>query len=33
MKKLGIDISKHQGDINLAALKDKVEFVIIRAGY
>lgn len=33
MKKLGIDISKHQGDINLSALKDKVEFVIIRAGY
>ena len=33
MKKLGIDISKHQGDINLTALKDKVEFVIIRAGY
>lgn len=33
MKKLGIDISKHQGDINLADLKDKVEFVIIRAGY
>jgi len=33
MKKLGIDISKHQGDINLASLKDKVEFVIIRAGY
>lgn len=33
MKRLGIDISKHQGDINLAALKDKVEFVIIRAGY
>ena len=33
MKKLGIDISKHQGDINLATLKDKVEFVIIRAGY
>lgn len=33
MKKLGIDISKHQGDINLADLKDKLEFVIIRAGY
>lgn len=33
MKKLGIDISKHQGDINLTTLKDKVEFVIIRAGY
>lgn len=33
MKRLGIDISKHQGDINLTALKDKVEFVIIRAGY
>ena len=33
MKKLGIDISKHQGNINLADLKDKVEFVIIRAGY
>lgn len=33
MKKLGIDISKHQGDINLSALKDKVGFIIIRAGY
>lgn len=33
MKKFGIDISRHQGDINLSALKDKVEFVIIRAGY
>lgn len=33
MKKFGIDISKHQGDINLSALKDKVGFIIIRAGY
>lgn len=33
MKKFGIDISKHQGDINLSALKDKVSFIIIRAGY
>ena len=29
MKKFGIDISKHQGDINLSALKDKVGFIII----
>lgn len=33
MEVFGIDISKHQGDINLSALKDKIEFVIIRAGY
>lgn len=33
MKKFGCDISKHQGDINLSALKDKVGFIIIRAGY
>ena len=34
MAKLGIDISKHQGDIDLAALKNNgVEFVIIRVGY
>lgn len=33
MKKFGCDISKHQGDINLSALKDKVSFIIIRAGY
>lgn len=29
----GIDISEHQGDINLSALKDQVDFIIIRAGY
>ena len=33
MKKFGIDISKHQGDINLSVLKDKVDFIILRAGY
>lgn len=33
MAKRGIDISAHQGDINLAALKDQIDFVIIRAGY
>lgn len=33
MAKLGIDISTHQGKINLAALKDKIDFVIIRVGY
>ena len=26
MAKLGIDISTHQGKINLAALKDKIDF-------
>ena len=29
----GIDISEHQGHINLEALKDQIDFVIIRAGY
>lgn len=33
MVKRGIDISKHQGDINLSALKDQIDFVIIRVGY
>ena len=34
MAKLGIDISKHQGDIDLETLsKNGVEFVIIRVGY
>lgn len=33
MAKLGIDISTHQGKINLAALKDKIDFVIIRVGF
>ena len=34
MSKLGIDISAHQGDIDLATLKNNgVEFVIIRVGY
>lgn len=34
MAKLGIDISAHQGDIDLATLKNNgVEFVIIRVGY
>ena len=33
MAKRGIDISKHQGDINLSALKDQIDFVIIRVGY
>lgn len=33
MVKRGIDISKHQGDINLEALKDQIDFVIIRVGY
>lgn len=34
MAKLGIDISAHQGNIDLAALKNNgVEFVIIRVGY
>lgn len=32
--KLGIDISAHQGNINLEALKNNgVDFVIIRVGY
>ena len=33
MAKLGIDISTHQGNINLAAIKDKIDFVIIRVGF
>ena len=33
MAKRGIDISAHQGNINLAALKNQIDFVIIRVGY
>ena len=33
MAKRGIDISEHQKDINLAALKNQIDFVIIRVGY
>lgn len=33
MAKRGVDISAHQGNIDLAALKDQVDFVIIRAGF
>lgn len=33
MARLGIDISKHQGDIDLASLKNEIDFVIIRVGY
>ncbi|MDE6947596.1 MAG: hypothetical protein K2P14_10485 [Anaeroplasmataceae bacterium] len=33
MAKKGIDISAHQGNIDLAVLKDQIDFVIIRAGY
>lgn len=33
MAKLGIDVSAHQGNINLAALKDEIDFVIIRVGF
>lgn len=33
MAKRGIDISEHQKDINLAALKDQIDFVIIRVGF
>lgn len=33
MAKRGIDISEHQKDINLAKLKDQVDFVIIRVGF
>lgn len=33
MSKIGIDISAHNGDINLAALKTQIDFVIIRVGY
>lgn len=33
MAKRGIDISEHQGNINLEALKNQIDFVIIRVGY
>jgi GH25 family lysozyme M1 (1,4-beta-N-acetylmuramidase) len=33
MAKIGIDISSHQGDIDLEALQDQIDFVIIRVGY
>ena len=33
MAKRGIDISAHQGNINLEALKSQIDFVIIRVGY
>lgn len=33
MAKRGIDISEHQGDIDLSALKSQIDFVIIRVGY
>ena len=33
MAKRGIDISAHNGDINLSALKNQIDFVIIRVGY
>ena len=33
MVKRGIDISSHQGNIDLAALKSQIDFVIIRVGY
>ena len=33
MAQLGIDISAHQGDIDLEALKSQIDFVIIRVGY
>lgn len=33
MAKRGIDISAHQGNIDLSALKDQIDFVIIRVGY
>lgn len=33
MAKIGIDISAHQGDIDLATLKNSIDFVIIRVGY
>lgn len=29
----GIDISEFNGDVNIAALKEKVDFIIIRCGY
>lgn len=33
MAKRGIDISAHQGNIDLSALKSQIDFVIIRVGY
>ena len=33
MAKRGIDISSYQGNIDLAALKSEIDFVIIRVGY
>ena len=33
MSKRGIDISAHQGNIDLEALKGQIDFVIIRVGY
>ena len=33
MAKRGIDISAHQGNIDLGALKGQIDFVIIRVGY
>lgn len=33
MAKRGIDISAHQGNIDLVALKNQIDFVIIRVGY
>ena len=33
MAKRGIDISSHQGNIDLATLKSQIDFVIIRVGY
>lgn len=33
MAKRGIDISAHQGNIDLATLKSQIDFVIIRVGY
>ena len=33
MAKRGIDISGHQGNIDLGALKNQIDFVIIRVGY
>ena len=33
MAKLGIDISAHNGNIDLGTLRDQIDFVIIRVGY
>lgn len=33
MAKRGIDISAHQGDIDLGTLRNQIDFVIIRVGY